>query len=36
VPLAELQETLRKGGQVLDFIEGMPEKCEELNGPPEF
>jgi hypothetical protein len=22
--------------QVVDFIPGQPEKCEQLNGPPEF
>ena len=31
-----LRETLLKGGQVLDFLPGQPEKCTELNGPPEF
>lgn len=36
INLPALQETLRKQGQVVDFIPGQPEKCEELNGPPEF
>lgn len=36
VPIAPLQEKLRKQGQVVDFIPGQPEKCEKLNGPPEF
>ncbi|WP_165063802.1 FAD-dependent oxidoreductase [Paludisphaera rhizosphaerae] len=30
------QARLRSQGQVLDFIPGRPEKCEKLNGPPEF
>lgn len=34
VPL--LQEKLRDQKQVVDFIPGLPEKCQELNGPPEF
>ena len=36
VPIAALQEKLRQQKQVVDFIEGKPEKCEKLNGPPEF
>ncbi len=36
VPLATLQEKLRAQNQVIDFIPGLPEKCEHLNGPPEF
>jgi hypothetical protein len=36
VPIAKLQEKLRAQKQVVDFIEGKPEKCEKLNGPPEF
>lgn len=31
-----LQEKLRAQTQVIDFIPGQPEKCEHLNGPPEF
>ena len=31
-----LQQKLRDQKQVLDFIPGKPEKCEHLNGPPEF
>jgi hypothetical protein len=34
--IADLQSKLRAQGQVLDFIPGQPEKCEHLNGPPEF
>lgn len=36
VPLATLQERLRAQNQVVGFIPGLPEKCEHLNGPPEF
>jgi hypothetical protein len=36
VSVPTLQEKLRKQKQVVDFIEGKPEKCEKLNGPPEF
>ncbi|MBB5034000.1 FAD-dependent oxidoreductase [Prosthecobacter vanneervenii] len=36
VPLAPLQDKLRSQKQVVDFVPGMPEKCEHLNGPPEF
>ncbi len=31
-----LRETLRDQGQVIDFMPGKQEKCEHLNGPPEF
>ncbi len=31
-----LQSKLRVEGQVIDFAPGQPEKCEHLNGPPEF
>lgn len=36
VSLEALQERLRAQKQVVDFIPGMPEKCEHLNGPSEF
>ena len=36
VPIDALQDKLRAQKQVVDFIPGMPEKCEHLNGPPEF
>ena len=36
VPVDRLQKKLRTGGQVVDFVPGEPEKCEDLNGPPEF
>lgn len=36
VPLGPLQGKLRSQKQVVDFIPGLPEKCEHLNGPPEF
>lgn len=36
VPIAALQKKLRAQRQVIDFIAGQPEKCEHLNGPPEF
>jgi hypothetical protein len=36
VVVPELQTKLRAQNQVVDFIEGQPEKCEHLNGPPEF
>ena len=36
VNVAALQEKLRAQKQVVDFIPGQPEKCEHLNGPPEF
>ena len=31
-----LQAKLRAQHQVIDFAPGQPEKCEDLNGPPEF
>ena len=36
VSVPALQKKLREQKQVVDFIEGKPEKCEKLNGPPEF
>lgn len=36
VNVPALQATLRSQKQVVDFIPGLPEKCEHLNGPPEF
>ncbi len=36
VDVPALQEKLRAQNQVTDFIPGLPEKCEHLNGPPEF
>jgi hypothetical protein len=36
IDVETLQARLRKQGQVLDFIPGLPEKCDRLNGPPEF
>jgi hypothetical protein len=36
VNVAALQDKLRAQKQVIDFIHGQPEKCEHLNGPPEF
>lgn len=36
VNVPTLQEKLRGQGQVVNFIPGQPEKCERLNGPPEF
>lgn len=36
VNVSVLQETLRAQKQIVDFIPGLPEKCEKLNGPPEF
>ena len=36
VTLPALQEKLRNQCQVIDFIPDQPEKCERLNGPPEF
>jgi hypothetical protein len=36
VPIPVLQAKLRLQKQVVDFIPGKPEKCERLNGPPEF
>ena len=36
VNVPALQDKLRAQHQVIDFIPGQPEKCEHLNGPPEF
>ena len=36
ISVTDLQDKLREQGQVIDFIKGMPEKCEKLNGPKEF
>ena len=36
VPVKKLQAKLKVQKQVIDFIPGQPEKCEKLNGPPEF
>ncbi len=36
VAVPELQKKLEAQGQVVQFIPGKPEKCEHLNGPPEF
>ena len=36
VSVPALQDKLRLQKQVVDFIPGLPEKCEHLNGPPEF
>jgi hypothetical protein len=36
IDVPALQDKLRKQKQVVDFLPGLPEKCEELNGPPEF
>lgn len=36
VDLPTLQAKLRAQHQVVDFVPGQPEKCEHLNGPPEF
>jgi hypothetical protein len=36
VDLPPLQTKLRAQHQVIDFLPGQPEKCERLNGPPEF
>jgi hypothetical protein len=36
IALPELQSKLREQKQVVDFIANQPEKCEHLNGPPEF
>lgn len=36
IDIAALQTQLRTQKQVVDFIPGLPEKCEHLNGPPEF
>jgi hypothetical protein len=36
VNVPALQDKLRTQHQVVDFIPNQPEKCEHLNGPPEF
>jgi hypothetical protein len=36
VNITALQDKLRAQNQVIDFLPGQPEKCEHLNGPPEF
>ena len=36
VDVPALQAKLRTQGQIIDFLPGKPEKCEHLNGPPEF
>ncbi len=36
VDVPALQKKLQAQGQVVDFLPGKPEKCELLNGPPEF
>jgi hypothetical protein len=36
VDVPALQKRLQAQGQVVDFLPGKPEKCEHLNGPPEF
>jgi hypothetical protein len=36
ISVVDLQKRLRMQNQVIDFIPGQPEKCEHLNGPPEF
>lgn len=36
VNIPALQDRLRTQHQVVDFVDGKPEKCEHLNGPPEF
>ena len=36
VPVPALQKKLVAQRQVVDFIAGLPEKCTDLNGPPEF
>ena len=36
VNIPALQDKLRARHQVLDFLPGQPEKCEHINGPPEF
>ena len=36
VDVPALQKKLQGQGQVVDFLPGKPEKCEHLNGPPEF
>ena len=36
VSVGDLQKKLKNQKQVIDFLPGKPEKCEKLNGPPEF
>lgn len=36
IDVEALQARLREQGQTIDFVPGQPEKCERLNGPPEF
>ncbi len=36
VSMSGLQKKLRGQKQIVDFIPGQPERCEQLNGPPEF
>lgn len=36
VNVTALQDKLRAQHQVIEFLPGQPEKCEHLNGPPEF
>lgn len=36
VDVPALQARLRQQKQVVDFVPGEPEKCQHLNGPPEF
>lgn len=36
IDIGGLQRTLRAQRQVVDFVKGLPEKCEHLNGPPEW
>ncbi len=36
IDVTALQRTLRAQRQVVDFVTGLPEKCEHLNGPPEW
>ena len=36
VDVPALQKKLQAQGQVVDLLPGKPEKCEHLNGPPEF
>jgi hypothetical protein len=36
VDVPALQDKLRAQKQVVDILPGQPEKCQHLNGPPEF
>jgi hypothetical protein len=36
IDVTKLQDKLRTQQQVVDFVPGLPEKCEKINGPPEF